>query len=49
MIEGAKEKDEAAKKKTDCKARCLLHQYGGIVNFEKISKARTTKEAWDIP
>ena len=45
---GVQEKDDAATKKKDCKARCLLHQCVDMVNFEKISKARTTKEAWEI-
>jgi len=45
---GVPEKDDVATKKKDCKARCLLHQCVDMVNFEKISKARTTKEAWDI-
>jgi len=46
--EGAKEKDEAANKKKDCKARCLLHQCVDLVNFEKIAKAKTAKECWVI-
>lgn len=48
MKDGVQEKDEAANKKKDCKARCLLHQCVDTMNFEKISKARTIKEAWDI-
>ncbi|XP_019425076.1 PREDICTED: uncharacterized protein LOC109333951 [Lupinus angustifolius] len=35
-------------KKKDCKAMFLLHQCVGEAHFEKISEARTTKEAWDI-
>ncbi|XP_027941277.1 uncharacterized protein LOC114195081 [Vigna unguiculata] len=48
VTEGAKEKDEAANKKKDCKARRLLHQCVDPVNFEKIAKAKTAKEGWEI-
>ena len=48
VTEGAKEKDEAANKKKDCKARCLLHQCVDPVNFEKIVKTKTAKECWEI-
>ena len=43
-----KEKDDAAIMKKDFKAKCLLHQCVDLVVFEKIAKASTTKEAWEI-
>jgi len=48
VTKGTKEKDEATNKKKDCKAWCLLHRCMDTVNFDKISKVRKTKEAWDI-
>ena len=36
------------KKKLDCKARMLLHQCVTTNVCQKISKATTTKEAWDM-
>lgn len=44
LKDGAREKDKATSRKKDCKACCLLHQCMDLVNFKKISKARTTKE-----
>ncbi|XP_017406857.2 uncharacterized protein LOC108320025 [Vigna angularis] len=35
-------------KKLDCKARMLIHQCVSPAIFQKISKAATAKEAWDI-
>ncbi|BAU02573.1 hypothetical protein VIGAN_11212400 [Vigna angularis var. angularis] len=35
-------------KKLDCKARMLLHQCVSATIFQKVSKAGTTKEIWDI-
>lgn len=35
-------------KKMDCKALFLIHQCVDNANFEKISSAISTKEAWDI-
>ena len=49
-----KNADEAAKKtykemkKLDCKARVLLHQCVAAPIFQKISKAVTAKEVWEI-
>ena len=43
-----KEKDDAAIMKKDFKAKCLLHQCVDLVVFEKIAKASTTNEAWEI-
>ncbi|XP_047159678.1 uncharacterized protein LOC124830091 [Vigna umbellata] len=45
--------DEAKKvykenEKLDCKARMLLHQCVSATIFQKVSRATTTKEAWDI-
>ncbi|XP_019432586.1 PREDICTED: uncharacterized protein LOC109339582 [Lupinus angustifolius] len=34
-------------KKRDCKALFMIHQCVDESNFEKISNAKTTKEAWD--
>ncbi|XP_019442280.1 PREDICTED: uncharacterized protein LOC109346996 [Lupinus angustifolius] len=34
-------------KKRDCKALLMIHQYVDESNFEKISNAKTAKEAWD--
>ena len=34
--------------KLDCKARVLLHQCVSATIFHTISKAITSKEAWDI-
>jgi len=34
--------------KLDCKARVLLHQCVSATIFQTISKAITSKEAWDI-
>lgn len=34
--------------KLDCKARMLLHQFVSAAIFQKISKAVTAKEVWDI-
>jgi len=41
-------KEEKARKTLDCKARMLIHQCVSTNIFQKISKANTTKEAWDI-
>lgn len=46
--EGTCEKDDIVAKKNYFKTRCLLHQLVDLVNFEKLSKAKITKEAWDI-
>ncbi|GAU32293.1 hypothetical protein TSUD_63100 [Trifolium subterraneum] len=35
-------------KKKDCKALFLIHQYVDSSNFEKISSAISSKQAWDI-
>lgn len=35
-------------KKKDCKATFLIHQCVDAANFEKISKAKSSKEAWEI-
>ncbi|XP_014506362.1 uncharacterized protein LOC106766119 [Vigna radiata var. radiata] len=35
-------------KKLDCKARMILHQCVSATIFQKISKATTAEEAWDI-
>ena len=43
-----KEKDDATIMKKDFKAKCLLHQCVDLVVFEKIAKASTTKDAWEI-
>ena len=43
-----KEKDDAAIMKKDFKAKCLLHQCVDLIVFEKIVKASTTKEVWEI-
>nr|KYP73661.1 hypothetical protein KK1_006308 [Cajanus cajan] len=48
MKDGISDKDEAANYKKDYTARCRLRQCVDLVNFEKISKANSTKEAWDI-
>nr|KYP35974.1 hypothetical protein KK1_042956 [Cajanus cajan] len=34
--------------KKDCKALFILHQSVDVANFERISKAETSNEAWDI-
>ncbi|XP_052726138.1 uncharacterized protein LOC128194635 [Vigna angularis] len=54
-VKEMKEDDTAAAKKLqkeerrlDCKARMLLHQCVSPTIFQKISKASTAKEAWDI-
>lgn len=50
-VEGATEVQTAAHKamkKKDCKALFLIHQCVDDVNFEKISGAKSSKEAWDI-
>jgi len=43
-----KEKDDVAIMKKDFKVKCLLHQCVDLVVFEKIAKASTTNEAWEI-
>jgi len=35
-------------KKLDCKARVLLHQCVSMNIFQKISKATTAKQIWDV-
>jgi len=40
--------EEKARKRLDCKARMLIHKCVSTNIFQKISKARTAKEAWDI-
>ncbi|XP_017431714.1 uncharacterized protein LOC108339076 [Vigna angularis] len=54
-VKELKEDDTAAAKKLqkeerrlDCKARMLLHQCVSPTIFQKISKASSAKEAWDI-
>ncbi|XP_068474693.1 uncharacterized protein [Phaseolus vulgaris] len=42
------EKHSKENKKTDCKARMLLHQCVSAVIFQKISKAESGKHIWDI-
>ena len=51
LPEGATETQKAIhkeNKKRDCKAMCLLHKCVDIPHFEKIARAATSKEAWDI-
>ncbi|XP_020220457.1 uncharacterized protein LOC109803343 [Cajanus cajan] len=48
---GGTEVQKAADKeieRKDCKALYILHQSVDAANFEKISKAETSKEAWEI-
>lgn len=52
-VESAKGDSEETKrykenKRLDCKARMLIHQCVSAAIFQKISKAKTAKEAWDI-
>lgn len=44
-VQTAAHKDQ---KKKDCKALFLIHQCVDNANFEKISSAKSAKEAWDI-
>jgi len=47
--EPLKSAEEKERKRSDCKARMLIHQYVSTnISQKKISKASTTKEAWDI-
>ena len=51
LATGASDAQKAANKeakKKDCKAMFLLHQCMDDAHFEKISKATSAKEAWDI-
>jgi len=43
------EKDVSAAKNKDYKGMCLLHQCVELRIFEKISKTKTSNEAWEIP
>ncbi|XP_020225009.1 uncharacterized protein LOC109806886 [Cajanus cajan] len=45
--EAQKAEDKEIERK-DCKALYILHQSIDAANFEKISKAETSKEAWEI-
>jgi hypothetical protein len=35
-------------KKKDFKAMFFIHQCDGLINFQKIENATTTKECWEI-
>jgi hypothetical protein len=43
-----KELHTKAMKKKDFKAMFFIHQCDGLINFQKIENATTTKECWEI-